>query len=60
LDGASVWLSGLGLSVWQLEGCIAIFAVISLLLIWRFWVNEKASSQAHLVEAEPASELEKS
>jgi uncharacterized membrane protein YhfC len=59
LDGASVWLSGLGLSVWQLEGCIAIFAVISLLLIWRFWVNEKASSQAHLVEAEPASELEK-
>jgi uncharacterized membrane protein YhfC len=59
LDGVSVWLSGLGLSVWQLEGSISIFMVVSVVLIWRFWVKEKASNQAGLAEAGTASELEK-
>ena len=45
LDAAAVWLSALGLSAWQLEGSISIFLVVSVLLIWRFWVKEKAAGQ---------------
>jgi Predicted membrane protein len=44
LDGVSVWLSTLGLSAWQLEGCLAVFMLLSLFLLWRIWVSEKASA----------------
>jgi uncharacterized membrane protein YhfC len=52
LDGTSVWLTSLGLSAWQMEGCLAVFMVISLVLVWRFWVGEKKASQNDTPDAE--------
>jgi uncharacterized membrane protein YhfC len=46
LDGVSVWLTSLSLSDWAIEGFLSIFMVISLVIIWRFWVGEKATGQS--------------
>jgi uncharacterized membrane protein YhfC len=42
LDGTSVWLTTLGLTAWQIEGCLAFFMVLSLVLLWRIWLGEKS------------------
>lgn len=46
LDGSAVWVSSLGWSPWQIEGFLAIFLVLNVILLWRFWVHEKAADQA--------------
>lgn len=51
LDGASVYLSALGLTAWQLEACLCAFLVVNVLLIWRFWVQEKRETAAVTVTA---------
>ena len=53
LDGASVWLSTLGLTSWELEGCLSIFFVVSVVLIWRFWVGEKKTAAAEPAAPDP-------
>jgi len=53
LDGASAWLSTLGLTSWQLEGCLSIFFVVSVVLIWRFWVGEKKTAAAEPAAPDP-------
>jgi uncharacterized membrane protein YhfC len=58
LDGVSVWLASLSLTAWQLEGCLAIFMVISLVLVWRFWVGENKASQNNTPDAGVGVNLE--
>jgi len=53
LDGSTVWLTSLGLSTWGMEGSLCIFLVFSLIMIWRFWVGDKAAkAQAALAGAQ--------
>jgi len=52
IDGTSVWLVSLSLTAWQIEGSLCVFLVIDLILIWRFWVGDKAAkAQAALAGA---------
>jgi uncharacterized membrane protein YhfC len=51
LDGASVWLASLGLTAWQLEGCLVIFMAFSLVMVWRFWEDEKKNGQNNVPDA---------
>lgn len=46
LDAVAVYLSQIGLSVWQLEGSISIFFVFNVILLWRIWVTERRKDKA--------------
>ena len=43
VDAVSVWLVSLGLSAWPIEGILAIFLLLNVILLWRFWVNDKSA-----------------
>ncbi len=54
IDGVSVMLVSAGLSAWGIESALLVFLVIDVVLLWRFWVKERAKEKASL-EAEPAA-----
>lgn len=55
LDGVAVFLAQSGFSAWPLEGVFSLFLVVNVIVLWRFWVSERAKEKA-LAEAENESE----
>lgn len=53
LDGLSVVLTQNGFSAWALEGIIGLFLVFNVIVLWRFWVSEKAKEKAVAESAAP-------
>lgn len=57
VDAVAVYLSGIGWNTWAVEGVLAVFMVINLFLIYRFWKDEEEfEEELEETEEEPAEE----
>jgi uncharacterized membrane protein YhfC len=46
LDAVAGYCSLVGMAAWAIEGIVGIFFVAALILLWRFWVTERAKEKA--------------
>jgi uncharacterized membrane protein YhfC len=57
VDAVAVYLSGIGWNYWSVEGVLAVFMVINLFLIYRFWKDEESfEEELEETEEEPGEQ----
>jgi len=50
LDALSVYLMGIGLTTWQLEGALSLFFFFNIIVLWRIWIGERRKEKAAVME----------
>ena len=59
VDALAVYLSGIGWGYWAVEGVLALFLVLNIYMLYRFWKEEKEiDEEIDLLEDEEEGELE--